>query len=257
MHSDDHAHLYGLSARRAPRHNPASCFACHKYLLSSIIQVLQEREHAPRQGPAVMLRVVHAHSQLDADSGPGSLDFTETSAWGELRSGDPHEPRPFALSVFDTLSTAGLGGSLADMLFRLAPVPWAQTASLTDEEVAHNSIVHLAFAPRLPDDPLVVHSCNAAGQGVTHLRRSDRWQRVSGEEVVRAALRHAHITGKGPSQSGNPRQARDVPTAMPSSEAFTSTSEILKAFDHILVRAAVRELQNQEAMESGRRSVWL
>lgn len=247
MHSDDQALLYGLSARRAPRHNPASCFACHKYLLSSIIQVLQEREHAPQQGPAVMLRVVHAHSQLDADTGPGVLDFGDTSSWGELHSGDAHEPRPFALSVFDTRATQGQGGTLAEVLFRLAPVPWAQTAGLTDQEVAHNSIVHLAFAPRLPDDPLVVHSCNAVGQDITHLRKSGRWQRVSGEDVVRAALRHA----RGQVPSANPSSVQL------SSEAFTSVGEVLKGFDHILVRAAVRELQNQEAMESDRRSVWL
>lgn len=246
MHSDDHAHLYGLSARRAPRHNPATCFACHKYLLSSIIQVLKERDHAPPQGPAVVLRVVHAHPQIDADRGPGPHDAGEASAWGELRSADNPEPRPFALSVFDTMATVGLGGTLADMLFRLAPVPWAQTAGLTDQEVTHNSIVHLAFAPRLPDDPLVVHSCNAAGQGVTHLRKADRWQRVSGEAVVKAALRHAHLAGRG-----------HAPPATSPTGAFTSTHQILKGFDHILVRAAVRELQNQEAMESGRRSVWL
>lgn len=247
MRSDDPASLYGLIERRAPRHNPATCFASHKYLLSSVIQVLQEREHAPRQGPAAILRVVHAHSQLDADVGPGFPDVGEASAWGELRSGDGHEPRPFALSVFDPMSLHGRGGALADLLFRLAPIPWAQTASLTDEEVTHNSIVHLAFAPRLPDDPLVVHSCNAAGQGVTHLRKAGRWQRVPGEEVVRAALRHVH----------GQAAASGVPVAQPTGEAFTSASEVLKGFDHILVRAAVRELQNQEAMESGGRSVWL
>lgn len=245
MHSDDQALLYGLSARRAPRHNPASCFACHKYMLSSILQVLQERGHAPHQGPALMLRVVHAHSQLDAGTGPDALDFGDTSSWGELRSGDPHEPRPFALSVFDTLATQGQAGTLAEVLLRLAPIPWAQTASLTDEEVAHSSIVHLAFAPRLPDDPLVVHSCNAAGQGVTHLRKAGRWQRIGGEDVVRAALRHAHSQVP----RGQPPQ--------PPGEAYTSVGEVLRGFDHILVRAALRELQNQEAMESERRSVWL
>lgn len=247
MSSADPTSLYGLIERRAPRHNPSTCFACHKYLLSSVIQVLQEREHAPRQGPAAILRVVHAHSQLDPDTGPGLLEAGEASSWGELRSGDAHEPRPFALSVFDPLSVQGTGGTLAKLLFRLAPIPWAQTASLTDEEVAHNSIVHLAFAPRLPDDPIVVHSCNAAGQGVTHLRKAGRWQRVSGEEVMRAALRHA----RGQAASGG------LPAARPPAEAFTSASEVLKGFDHILVRAAVRELQNQEAMESGGKSVWL
>lgn len=248
MHSNDPALLYGLSARRAPRHNPASCFACHKYLLSSVIQVLQEREHAPRQGPAVVLRVVHAHSQLEVDTGSVPFDCREASAWGELRSAEPHEPRPFALSVFDILATHGQSGTLADILFRLAPIPWAQTASLTDQEIAHNSIVHLAFAPRLPDDPLVVHSCNALGQGITHLRKAGRWQRVTGEGVVRAALRHAHSQAL----SGHSPAAQQPP-----SEACTSIGEVLKGFDHILVRAAVRELQNQEAMESDRRSVWL
>jgi hypothetical protein len=245
MCSDDPASLYGLIERRAPRHNPSTCFACHKYLLSSVIQVLQEREHAPRSGPAAILRVVHAHSQLEADSGPGLLDASEASSWGELRSGDAHEPRPFALSVLDPLSVPCSGGPLAEVLFRLAPVPWAQTASLTDQEVTHNSIVHLAFAPRLPDDPLVVHSCNASGRGVTHLRKAGRWQRVPGEEVVRAALRH--VQG----------QAAPGAAVWPPGEAFTSASEVLKGFDHILVRAAVRELQNQEAMESGGKSVWL
>jgi hypothetical protein len=173
------------------------------------------------------------------------LDASEASSWGELRSGDAHEPRPFALSVLDPLSVPCSGGPLAEVLFRLAPVPWAQTASLTDQEVTHNSIVHLAFAPRLPDDPLVVHSCNASGRGVTHLRKAGRWQRVPGEEVVRAALRH--VQG----------QAAPGAAVWPPGEAFTSASEVLKGFDHILVRAAVRELQNQEAMESGGKSVWL
>jgi len=257
MHSDDHAHLYGMTARRAPRHNLSTCFAGHKYMLSSIIQVLQERGHAPCQGPAVILRVVHTHSQFDLDTGPGLLDFGETTLWGELRAADNHEPRPFALSVFDPMSTLGLDGALADILFRLAPIPWAQTAGLTDQEVEHNSIVHLAFAPRLPDDPLVVHSCNAAGKGVAHLRKAGRWQRAPGDDIMNAALRHAHAMGRGPAMSVTPQRAFDVRTAEPFGEAFTSTREILKAFDHILVRAAVRELQNQEAMESGRRSVWL
>lgn len=247
MCRDDPVSLYGLIERRAPRHNPATCFSHHKYLLSSVIQVLQERGHAPHHGPAAILRVVHAHSQLDPDTGSGLHEEGEASSWGELRSGDAHEPRPFALSVLDAMGVQGNGGPLAERLFHLAPVPWAQTASLTDQEVTHNSIVHLAFAPRLPDDPLVVHSCNAAGQGVTHLRKAGRWQRVSGEEVLRAALRHAH----GQAASGG------AVAAQPPDEAFTSVGEVLKGFDHILVRAAVRELQNQEAMESGRRSVWL
>lgn len=245
MRSDDHANLYGLIERRAPRHNPSTCFAYHKYLLSSVIQVLQERNHAPRHGPAAILRVVHAHSQLDPDNGSNPHDVGGASSWGELRSGDAQEPRPFALSVLDVTGVQGGGGPLAEILFRLAPIPWAQTASLTDQEVTHNSIVHLAFAPRLPDDPLVVHSCNAAGQGVTHLRKAGRWQRVAGEEVVRAALRHAH------------GQAAPGAAVQPPGEAFTSAGEVLKGFDHILVRAAVRELKNQEAMESGGRSVWL
>lgn len=55
-------------------------------------------------------------------------------------------------------------------------MPQAFTSGMHSQHaINQRSIVHLAFAPRMPADPILVMSVNAAGQYETHMHFQSAW----------------------------------------------------------------------------------
>lgn len=251
MSPDFHPVVHGLSMRRAPRHNLVSSFNKHKYLLASVFQVLlEERGQAARPRPAVALRVVHAHSQLQAESDESVNDFTTSSMMGEMLGGERFEPRPFALTVMASPPAIAVSGPVARDLLCLAPLDPDRSSAFSSQEEIDHSILHLVWSPCDFEGTVLVFSCNAGDQFVLHMNVAGRWQRVQDGEAAGALRRDVSARSVKAMEHGCP-----VPAEVPH-EVFSTLESVARRFDNIVVRAAVRELQKHEAVESDFRGIW-
>ncbi|QHE78563.1 hypothetical protein [Hydrogenophaga sp. PBL-H3] len=251
MSPDFHPVVHGLSMRRAPRHNLVSSFNKHKYLLASVFQVLlEERGLGALTGPAVVLRVVHAHSQLEAEADESGNDFTTSSMMGELLGGESYEPRPFALSVLASLPSMAVSGPVASDLLCLAPLDLDRSCAFSSQEEIDHSILHLVWAPCDLEGTVLVLSCNAGDQFVLHMNVAGRWHRAQDGEAARALRRDVTSRKSKAMKHPGPVLGESL------QEVYSSLDSVARRFDNIVVRAAVRELQNHEAIESDFRGIW-
>ncbi len=174
------------------------CFLAHRYLLLALISNERARAgsaKAHQSGTAVLLRCVYPHLLVDAQAAAkcdasACLDLDCISA----RSIDP-------------LATLASSHPLHQALFNWAPIPAAcetfaksgtpQQQQAIAQALDRSSIVHLAFAPGTPNEPLYVLSASEQGACVTHRYLNSQWSScdagAGSRSEIEEALELAHL----------------------------------------------------------------
>ncbi len=174
------------------------CFLANRYLLLALVSNERARAGAAKaypSGTAVLLRCVYPQVRVDAQTATqcdasACLDLDCISA----RSIDP-------------LATLAAPHPLHRELFNWAPMPaaceaFAQAGTPQQQQAAaqaldRSSIVHLAFAPGTPHEPLYVLSANEQGASVTHRYQNSQWSSCELDYGLRSefeeALEMAHL----------------------------------------------------------------
>jgi hypothetical protein len=191
---------------------PSGSFELHRFLIQALAHNAAGRTDAPAAGAAILMRVVYPPVATGSTSGGEHEDFQDSSAsvsgWPPLdASFDPH----VAVQMIDTAATLSAPHPLYESLLRWAPLPQAfADGSHNLQAINQRSIVHLAFSPRMPGDPILVMSVNAAGQYATHMHFQSEWKACERAESVTDALRSAHIKTAGLPTPGDDQELQDM-----------------------------------------------
>lgn len=191
---------------------PTGSFELHRFLILALAHNAAERPDAPATGAAILMRVVYPPVATGNADGVEQDDFQDSegpvSSWPPLdASFDPH----VAVQIIDTAATLSAPHPLYETLLRWAPLPQAFTGEgHSQHAINQRSIVHLAFAPRMPGDPILVMSVNAAGQYASHMHFQSAWTVCERAETVTDALRSAHMKAAGLPTAADDQELQDM-----------------------------------------------
>lgn len=139
---------------------------------------------------------------------------------------------------------------MASDLLCLAPLDLDRSCAFSSQEEIDHSILHLVWAPCDLEGTVLVLSCNAGDQFVLHMNVAGRWHRAQDDEAARALRRDVSSRKSKAMKHAGPVLGESL------QEVYSSLDSVARRFDNIVVRAAVRELQNHEAIESDFRGIW-
>lgn len=191
---------------------PTGSFELHRFLILALAHNAAERTDAPATGAAILMRVVYPPVATGNAVGAEHADFQDSDAsvsgWPPLdASFDPH----VAVQMVDTAATLSAPHPLYETLLRWAPLPQAfADGSHSLHAINQRSIVHLAFAPSMPGDPILVMSVNAAGQYASHMHFRSEWKVCERAESVTDALRSAHMKTAGLPTPADDQELQDM-----------------------------------------------
>lgn len=191
---------------------PKGSFELHRFLLQALAHDAAGRSEAPAAGAAILMRVVYPPVANSPATGTEHEDCQDSDAlvsgWPPLdASFDPH----VAVQMFDTAAALSAPHPLYETLLRWAPLPQAfADGSHSLHAINQRSIVHLAFTPRVPGDPILVMSVNAAGQYASHMHFQSEWKICERAEIVTDALRSAHMKTAGLPMPADDQELQDM-----------------------------------------------
>lgn len=191
---------------------PTGSFELHRFLLLALAHNAAERPDAPASGAAILMRVVYPPVATGNPEGsePGDFEDSHASASGWPPLDASFDPR-VAVQMIDTAATLSAPHPLFETLLRWAPLPQAfADGSHSQHAINQRSIVHLAFSPRMPGDPILVMSVNAAGQYASHMHFQSEWKVCERAETVTNALRSAHMKTAGLPTAADDQELQDL-----------------------------------------------
>lgn len=190
---------------------PQGSFDLHRFMLLTLMRSAAERSDIPGSGAAILMRVVYppvamqrgsAEASGDEGNGDEPCDAGARYTIESAPEGWPHADARFdplvAVQHFDVAATLSAPHPLYETLMRWAAVPEAFAAGAASRNaINQRSIIHLAFAPRMPGNPILVLSVNAAGQYTSHMHFQNEWRACERQDSVNDALRCAHLKAAG------------------------------------------------------------
>lgn len=191
---------------------PTGSFELHRFLILALAHNAAARPDAPATGAAILMRVFYPPVTTGNTNGAEHGDLQDSDApvsgWPPLdASFDPH----VAVQMIDTAATLSAPHPLYETLLRWAPLPQAfADGSHSLHAINQRSIVHLAFAPSMPGDPILVMSVIAAGQHASHMHFRGEWKVCERDESVTDALRGAHMKTAGLPTPADDQELQDM-----------------------------------------------
>jgi hypothetical protein len=191
---------------------PTGSFELHRFLILALAHNAATRPDAPATGAAILMRVVYPPVATGGADGAEHAEFLDSDAsvsgWPPLDAS--FDPR-VAVQMIDTATTLSAPHPLYETLLRWAPLPKAFSGDGHSlHAINQRSIAHLAFAPRMPGDPILVMSVNAAGQYASHMHFQTEWKVCERAESVTDALRSAHIKAAGLPMPADNQELQDM-----------------------------------------------